>query len=291
MKLAPYIHVMFRFYVIRLRVWCSRYSLIIMYLLLSACEDPVVKPPLVIVNSAKDILPVEGKWVRPVVYSNEMDFGNLTVEKKKEKFVDMMLPSILMVKHNMKIERARVGDLLWQLESKGALDAADSVYLEGKMAEYNADDVKNLYQRMATHPTSIVLAQAAVESGWGSSRFFTEANNIFGIWSYSSTEDRIQAAHIRESGAVYLRKYPNIAASIEDYFKTLARARPYSKFRKQRVTLEDPFKLIYFLNNYSERKYKYVADLSQMMKINQLTAYDSLALDPSYYREGEKIVY
>lgn len=257
--------------------------------LMISCDDPIPKPPLVIIKSAKDIIPIQGKWVRPVVYANDFDFGNLHVERKKKKFIDMMIPSILLVKHNIAVDRARIGDMVWELENEGELNEADSSFLLSKMSEFGADNAKDLYQRMATHPTSIVLAQAAVESGWGSSRFFQEANNLFGVWSYNTEEDRIKASHVRESGDVYLRKYSDITASVEDYFKTLARVRAYSKFRSQRVKIDDPYKLIYFLNRYSERKYKYVSDLSLVMKVNNLTQYDSFKLDPSYYTDNSKI--
>ena len=61
--------------------------------------------------------------------------------------------------------------------------------------------------RLKTHPTSIVLAQAAIESGWGSSRFYKEANNVFGVWSYSENEPRIKAMEDREGKSVYVKKY------------------------------------------------------------------------------------
>lgn len=266
-------------------------TLLLLICLTVSCDDPVLKPAFILIRSANDIVPVQGKWVRPIVYSNAFDFGSLSVRRKKKKFIQMMVPAILLVKHNIAVDRARVGDLIWKIENQQSLNSGDSTFLNEKMAEYNADNSKDLYKRMATHPTSIVLAQAAIESGWGSSRFFKEANNLFGIWSYNEAESRIKAGLGRESGDIYVRKYPDINASIEDYFKTLARVRAYSNFRKQRLTLDDPYKLIYFLNKYSERKYKYVADLNQVMKKNNLTQYDSLKLDPSYYRENDKITF
>ena len=66
---------------------------------------------------------------------------------------------------------------------------------------------------MKTHPYKYRLAQAAIESGWGTSRFYKEANNVFGIWSYSENELRIKAMEDREGKSVYVRKYdvlPNL---------------------------------------------------------------------------------
>lgn len=78
-----------------------------------------------------------------------------------------------------------------------------------------------------------MLAQAAIESGWGSSRFFREANNVFGIWSYNADESRIKAAESRGDDVIYLRSYPDLSGAIQDYFVSLGRAKPYSAFRKQ----------------------------------------------------------
>lgn len=269
--------------------YCCFYVLIII-LLAGGCSDPVLKPTFIIAKNPDDIRPVKGKWVRPVLYDNEIDFGNLSIRKKKRKFIDMLLPSILIVKHNLAIERARIGNIIWKIENEEKLNKEEESFMAAKIEEFKAKDPQDLYNRMATHPTSIVLAQAAIESGWGSSRFFNEANNIFGIWSYNAKEDRIMASQSRGEQSIYLRKYPDLRGSIRDYFLTLARANAYSNYRKQRLKVKDPFQLIYFLKNYSELRYTYVSRLSLVMSKSNLTQYDSLKLDPSYYNNDAPII-
>lgn len=258
---------------------------------LTGCADPELKPRFVIAQAPEDVCPVVGKWVKLVVYDNEIDFDALPVEEKKEKFINMLVPAVLLVKHNIAVDRERIGDIIWKLENKLNIHQEDSCFLVSKIEEYKADNPKDLYTRMATHPTSIVLAQAAIESGWGSSRFFREANNIFGVWSYRPEENRIIATGSRGDASVYLRKYQDLSGSIHDYFMTLARAKSYKIFRKERLKLKDPYQLTYFLKNYSELRYVYVSRLNMLIRENNLTRYDSLKLDPSYYLDGGEIVY
>ena len=256
-----------------------------------SCEDdPRVKPAFKIVQKASDIAPIDGKWVKPVIYFNEFNFDNLSLKKKKQKFVAMLLPSVLQVKHNLSIDRQKVGDIIWKMEQKEDISTTDSLFLENYMIDFKAKNPKDLYNRLATHPTSLVLAQAAIESGWGSSRFFTEGNNIFGIWSYNAEEDRMKALHNRGEKSIFVRSYSDINGSIEDYFNMLARSSAYSSFRKERAKNDDPLKLSYFLKNYSELRYTYVSRLNMVIKKNNLTQYDTTKLDPAYYYEGQKIL-
>ncbi|MBL6449005.1 glucosaminidase domain-containing protein [Fulvivirga sp. 29W222] len=254
------------------------------------CSDPVLKPAFVIAETPEDINPVLGKWVRPVLYDSKINFSKLTVQEKKEKFIEMLLPSVLLVKHNLAEERARIGNIIWRMTNDKLINIEDRVFFDAKMTEFKARGPEDLYNRMATHPTSIVLAQAAIESGWGSSRFFNEANNIFGVWSYNPDEDRIMASQSRGSRPIFLRKYPDLRGSIRDYFLTLSRANAYGNYRKQRLKIKDPYQLTYFLKNYSELRYTYVSRLNMVMKKNNLTQYDSLELDPSYYNSENRII-
>ena len=130
---------------------------------------------------------------------------------------------------------------------------------------------------MKTHPTSIVLAQAAIESGWGTSRFYKEANNIFGVWSYSENESRIKAMEDREGQSVYVRKYDALLESIVSYFKTIARG-PYSEFRAAREKISEVSVLISYLEVYSELREEYVKRLDQLIQYNKFEKYDSYRL-------------
>jgi Bax protein len=134
---------------------------------------------------------------------------------------------------------------------------------------------------MISLPNSIVLAQAAIETGWGQSRFFLEGNNVFGIWSYNADEPRLQAGIGRET-PVYVRAYGDISESIHDYFETLGGARAYNGVRKARMETNDPFLLIPHLKYYSERRNWYVSQLRTMIEQNNFIKYDNYKLDPNH---------
>ena len=133
-------------------------------------------------------------------------------------------------------------------------------------------------KRLHPHPTSIILAQAAIESGWATSRFCREANNIFGIWSYNSNEKRIKASEGREGQDIYLRKYDSLFESVYDYLETISRAGAYEEFREMRLYSSNPYRLIWYLSNYSELRYEYVRSLRNVIEFNDLHLYDNLQL-------------
>lgn len=251
----------------------------LLVVLCGACSDPikVLQPETVTLTEIDEILPLNDSVVKPVLYQNIPSFEGLPVEKSKEKFIATILPAILIAKHHLETDKNSIKALL----EKDEWSAEDSAYYHLQAERFKAKDIENLLLRMETHPNSITLAQAAVESGWGSSRFFREANNLFGIWAYRKDEPRIAANH----NNVYLRKYEDISQSIEDYFVTLGRARPYRQFRKAKNHSDDINVLLPHLKYYSERGMAYVNQLKTIIAQNDLTIYDNYQLDPSYFVE------
>ncbi|MEJ2003399.1 MAG: glucosaminidase domain-containing protein [Cyclobacteriaceae bacterium] len=234
-------------------------------------------------QTPEDIVSIDGLQRVPLVlYDNHMDFSRLPIDRKKQKFIDLMLPSILAVKYNYDIRFNKVDRILRKLHEQGFVDHEDSVYLIAETADFNARNWWDLRKRLKTHPVSIVIAQAAVESGWGSSRFFRTANNVFGIWSFDSDENRIQSGAARGNQSVFLRAYPNVAASIKDYFDVLSSGRAYRKFRNARTNTSDPLALIPHLQNYSELRSGYIRKLRTIITQNSLSKYDSSSLSKAY---------
>ena len=123
----------------------------------------------------------------------------------------------------------------------------------------------------------LLLAQAALESGWGTSRFYKQANNIFGVWSYSENEPRIKASEARDGKPIFVKKYDTLPESFASYFKTLARG-PYKTFRSKRTQTNDVFQLITHLQLYSELREEYVSRLESLIRFNNLEQYDSYTL-------------
>jgi Bax protein len=226
-------------------------------------------------NSELDIVSIKNQSVKPILYTKSINFSNLSLEKKKKNFIDMMIRSILIAKHRIVEERKKVKKLLTIKE----LSAKDSLWLTKKRHIFKASNIDELYNKMELHPTSIVIAQAIIESGWGTSRFFEKANNVFGIWSFNEHEKRIAASKKRGDKTIYLKKYSSVEQSISDYFLMLSTKDAYQDFREVRLESQNPFTLIEQLGKYSELGEEYIDNLKNTIEKNELLAYDSYSLD------------
>ncbi|WP_323756053.1 glucosaminidase domain-containing protein [Roseivirga sp.] len=254
------------------------------YFLILSCSEPEASNTVTLevkhieLQSPEDIIPLKDSLVAPLLYSHIKGIDTLEVNEKKNKFISAILPAILVAKYRIEQNRNKVKKLI----KEENWTAQDSTFYNHLCSEYGTDNQTVLLNRMIVHPNSIILAQAIIESGWGSSRVFQEANNMFGVWSYSLNEPRIAAKFQRDGETIYLRKYDDFADSIEDYLKTVARVNVYREFRAARLVTTDPFKLITHLSHYSERREEYVIELSAMIRFNELTQFDRYIIDPSY---------
>ena len=230
------------------------------------------------IATPENIVPVHDSLVTPYVYTHAVALSHLPVSEKKKKFFDMLLPSVLVAKTNLDLTRKKVE----ALSLKTAMTPADTNFLLPLMRKYHTHDIHELIKRLQTFPVSIILAQAAIESGWGSSRFFLEGNNLFGMWSFDTTENRMPSLSHRNGKRIYLQKFDNIEQSIEAYFFMLNTRSPFATFRNLRDKTENPFVLIDSLKVYSERGTQYTNDLAKMIRVNHLHRYDRYRIAPQY---------
>ena len=229
------------------------------------------------ISKPSDIKIFKGNKVEPINYTNTISLNKLQVSEKKQKFFHMILPAILISKQRLKVKRNRAQTIINTTNPS----AKDIAFLEKQYKTYNTTDNRELLLRMETHPVSIVLAQAAIESAWGESRFFKKGNNIFGMWSYNRNEPRIRAKGKRNGKAVYVRKYATLSDAIDHYFEVIGRG-AYKNFRKQRDITKDPLQLVQYLVNYCELKEKYTRKLKKFIIANRLRKFDEFKIDKKY---------
>ena len=215
--------------------------------------------------------------IEPIIYHGNPNLRTVLGPERKELFVNMMLPSIMLAQKKIEHEKRSMEKLQRKIE-RGRLKAEDSVRVDSIIKYYKCISLVQVINSLETHPISIILAQAAIESGWGTSRFFIEANNVFGIWSYNSSEERIAASETRGDNTIFLRKYDNLYGSVFDYLITVARAPAYKKLREVRLESNDPYELIQYLVNYSELREEYVKILATVIRQNDFTKYDHYKL-------------
>jgi Bax protein len=255
--------------------------LIVIALLLTTCSKEkgvkriVIKTETIKVDSLSQVILLKDTLVRPILYTHVRGIHLQPVGKAKKIFVSVMLPSILVAKYHVARHRERIDSL----SKKGEWNLNDSLFYMEMKSRYKSTTIKDLLNRMITLPNSLILAQAAIESGWGQSHFFLEANNVFGIWSYNRNEPRLRA---RKNGSVHLKVYENISQSIEDYLEVIGSARSYQALRNARLKSDDPFVLLPHLKYYSISRERYTKALKTMIKRNNFTRYDHFQIDPAY---------
>ncbi|OHE03076.1 MAG: hypothetical protein A2513_05845 [Sulfurimonas sp. RIFOXYD12_FULL_33_39] len=190
----------------------------------------------------------------------------VSISEKKEHFCNLIVPAINEVHDELELQYYDICENLTNDEY--------SQKISDLKKSYQVESNEELLMALKPHPISIAIAQAAIESAWGKSRFFKEANNLFGMWSINENKPRIAASLMRGEKTIWLKKYSNIKDSVRDYYKTLARSSAYKDFRELKMEIDDPLILVQKLDKYSEIGAKYTQDLSSMIKYNKLYLYD-----------------
>lgn len=199
-------------------------------------------------------------------YNTSIVPQKMSVEEKKQRFRDLVIPAVLKVYADLENQYD---------ETKRAVDAGNiDAKIEKLMQFYSAKNPQDLLTRMKPHARSVAIAQAAMESSWATSRFTTEANNLFGVWSFNKDEPRVAAAEKRGTTTIYVKKYSSIESSIRDYYKVLATRKIYAAFRAVKMKSNDPYKLVKKLDKYSERGSEYGKELASMIKYNRFYKFD-----------------
>lgn len=199
-------------------------------------------------------------------YTAENVPEKMTVQEKKKRFRALLVPAVKKVYAELQNRYQNV---------KQAIESGEQAEkIESLKIEYKAESDQDLLKRLKPHPVSIVLAQAAMESAWATSRFFTQANNIFGVWSFDKNEPRIAAGEKRGNKTIWLKKYSSIEDAIRDYYRVLARGPAFDKFRDIRASSNDPFKMVKGLDKYSELGAKYGKELASVIRYNKFNQFD-----------------
>ena len=190
-----------------------------------------------------------------------------SVSQKKKHFFSLVVPAI------ENIHKEQLENFLAVKQELSTGTISPKIIKLKKL--YRVTTNEALLLALKPHPQSIVIAQAAIESAWGTSRFFREANNIFGMWSKDPNEPRI-AAGVKRAGkrTIWLRKFNNLDESIRQYYQTIGRVKQYQAFRELRYKTDDVTKLVKKLDKYSELGDEYTRILASVIRHNNLTRYD-----------------
>ena len=225
------------------------------------------------------------KLVKPVKLSllpNEMKMIEST-EKRKNLFIQIILPLIIEENNRIKLNRKKLFSIL----NKNHNSNDEKKWLNEKFKQYGVlnKDLSTLKVRMDTVPVSLAIAQAAKETGWGTSRFALEGNALFGQWTWSG--EGIKPADADHNATHKVMKFKILKSSIRAYQRNLNTHSGYKEFRMARAALRDNRRnldgliLATYLNKYAETGTEYVKIIKQIIKQNNLTDFDEVKLLPS----------
>ena len=232
--------------------------------------DTVKKTKLVNVGNQLTKLPKELKNIE-------------SPKKRKKLFIKIVLP--LIIEENLKIRFDR--KKLFEILNKNNTSSRDKAWVELKFKQYGIknNDLAKLKIRMDEIPVSLAIAQAAKETGWGSSRFAQEGNALFGQWTWSG--EGIKPLEVEKDKKHKVAKFKILKASVRAYQRNLNTHPSYKEFRIERAIQRDndekldSLKLVNFLEKYAETGKEYTEVLKKIINQNSLTDFDDVDILPT----------
>ena len=202
--------------------------------------------------------------------------------KRKNLFIKIILPLVLEENNRIIIDRKKLFSIL----NKNKNSKDEIKWLNQKFKQYGVvnKDLATLKVRMDIIPVSLAIAQAAKETGWGTSRFAIEGNALFGQWTWSG--EGIKPAGADTDATYKVMKFNVLKASVRAYQRNLNTHSSYKKFRFIRAQLRDDnkkldsLKLAEYLDNYAQTGTEYTKVLKQIIQQNQLKDFDEVKLLP-----------
>jgi len=207
----------------------------------------------------------------------------VSVKKRKDLFIKIVLPLIIEENTRIKLDRKK----LFVILNKSNNSNSDKKWLNKKFKQYGIsnNNLSTLKVRMDEIPVSLAIAQAAKETGWGSSRFAQEGNALFGQWTWSG--DGIKPAAVDKDAKHKVARFKVLKASVKAYQRNLNTHPSYKKFRKERAIQRDNYgklnslELVKYLDKYAETGVEYTKVLKKIILQNSLNEYDDVNILPT----------
>tara|TARA_Y100001970_G_scaffold286043_1_gene407239 strand:+ start:253 stop:1317 length:1065 start_codon:yes stop_codon:yes gene_type:complete len=225
------------------------------------------------------------KLVKPVdigLLPNEIKNIGST-KKRKEMFIKIVLPLIVKENTKIRIDRKRLFTVL----NKNSNTDIEKKWLEKKYKQYGVrqNDLSTLKIRMDEIPVSLAIAQAAKETGWGTSRFALKGNALFGQWTWSG--EGLKPKNAEKGKDHKVMKFHSLQLSVRAYLRNLNTHSTYKNLRKSRTELRNQNKpldsmiLSKHLDKYAETGSQYIEVLQKIIEQNNLKDFDEARLLPS----------
>ena len=219
------------------------------------------------------------------------DFAKFPDHKKRQNlFLRALLPIVLIENRRIR-EQRELAKMLLQGEQPAdgspmhnwLMELAKKLRVHGDLK--NPEVIARLLNRLDEIPPALALAQSAIETGWGTSRFALEGNSLFGQWTFKRSNG-LEPSKRDSEATHYVASFPTLRDSVRSYMRNLNIGHAYGEFRQARALLraeghslkaED---LAVYLHRYSQRGEKYVADVQRMIKSRHIAFLANINLDP-----------
>ena len=208
------------------------------------------------------------------------DSSNYSVAEKKKYFIANIFPILHKANQDILLKR----NIFFEIEKKiqnNDLNVLESAILQKLFNEFKVknNDLNELKKRIDIVPVSLGIAQAAIESGWGTSRFALEGNAYFGQKIIGTKVKGIKPSG-SENPLIKVRSFRNLNDSVKAYINNLNTHFAYKNFRKSRYELRSFGKILEGrilanqLIKYSELGNDYVENIQKIIKKNNLSKFD-----------------
>ena len=178
---------------------------------------------------------IESKSVRPFYSKNlPKDIWTLSIAQKRELFIHLLLPAIITVNAEIEEERKALTQVYEKKKAFYRLTWKEQAVINKLATKYStpANNIDKLYERIDRVPVSLALAQAIIESGWGTSRFSREGNGLYGVHLPRNSDGEYIESKV---GGVKVAAYESIYSATKEYAHVLNTAKAYEGLRKKRL--------------------------------------------------------
>ncbi|MDF1748883.1 MAG: glucosaminidase domain-containing protein [Alphaproteobacteria bacterium] len=224
---------------------------------------------------------------RIVAASVPADLDNIQeIDRRKAVFFKMLLPLVLITNERLENDRARLEALREREMTGKSISPKDSKWMAAQFESYRVEPGQwdLLLRRVDGVPPSLALAQAAVESGWGTSRFAREGNALFGQWVWGESADGIVPEQRQDGMTHKIKVFETPLQAVAAYIKNLNTHRAYrslrdirAKMRREGITLNGAA-LAAGLESYSEKGHEYIELIRGIISANALRPLDKAKL-------------
>ena len=222
---------------------------------------------------------------------DDLDQISNTNERKKI-FISIILPLILQVNENIMKDRRQLSEIMFSMETTREMDNQERTWINKKLKEYRIQtfDLPELYSRMNIIPPSLAISQAAIETGWGTSRFATEANALYGQWTWDDEKGMVPLKR-RDDQSHSIKVFDDLMSAVRGYALNLNTHPVYEDFRIERRKYKNPREidvgdLLITLIFYSELGYEYIDNLNSIIRVNRLRQFDAAKLSENMFQEA-----